>query len=1425
MSPDRGCPSGRFFRNFVIKYHTMKFLRVGITLLILLFCARLTVHGQVTVAGAAAATPNGVFANLGAAFTAINATNQAGLNISITVTANVVEPAGAVLLQNAGPWATLVIQPAGTVTVSGAVASALIDLNGADNVTINGINAGGNQLTIDNTSASNLASTIRLVNDAQNNLITNCTIKGASTGVPTTAGDGAVIFLAGSGVTGALGNDNNTISNNDITASNTIPFVIIKGYGATGASNSNINISSNRIHDFFSTVNSHCRGVFVASGNTAWTISSNRIYQTADRVWVGSGNNVYSCIEIQNNIAGNGSNFQITNNILGFRDAAGTGYSVLKHGGTSATNIASNIHVIIFNATSSVNNIISGNIIGGFDLTSSRATATANENIFIGIFIRTGTVSVTSNTIGSSTVSNSILIRSTATTAPSPVPAAGIYVRGVNPVTVISNSIGGFTFSFQAPGTAGSDRISFAAILSDNTNQTIIRNNYIGGTNALNITMPYLNARVVGIQCNGGTGGGISKVTGNKIQNLAHTGVRTAFSGQNSNVVGILLTPGNVNDSIARDTIFQLTSNATTASGNKSIVGIYCDAPAGGAGIAINKNYIHSLTTPGGPGYITGITLTSGKTRITNNMIAVGAGQTGADIIYGIDQNLATTVDAYFNTIKVSGTSSGIVTAAYRTNCSASFPGVVTLRNNIIYNDRIGISYGYQISTSTTYTGDHNLIYGTRFGFYQGVAYLLQANWFAITGQEPVTSSINSTVTFISATNLHTNDLIVRGAGIAITGITDDIDDFVRGTCIDIGADEFDPATIPGTDYTWVGGVSDLWCEPCNWDRETVPLPANNVTIKDKCLHFPFLQTGCGNQQVNDLTILRNISPAYSGKIDLGTFTLAVTGNVNIEGTCSCTGTTGAAVVTEGLLDIISTTSQQTLDIKSSNGSYPGYLCKLRINKTAPGAIAGVNHEAILKGNLNIEYQFDIANGVLLSMNGATYDADEFTANNFKTINIFNSDPASVSRQTIGAQNTHNGFFMGRLNRNIASGISPGEYLFPLGFRATGGSGVVGDYQYTPALLSFNNVTTSGYVAGTYLNNNSNGTVDGVNIGFTGHGCFNALEIDDQGGNTAVSCSAKEIDMMAQQYWDFSEGTAPASDGSPTVVPGALGAVDFDIQCSGDVYALTALDGLAGSELRLMNRTNVTIPGNAGQGPWVSTIGTHSGAAISANTGISMYSNAALQGARRNAVTQFGGFGASGNGDSPLPVELLFFDAQKQKNGGVLCNWATASEINSDYFIVEAAISTDKDGIPSFKQIGKVRAAGFSNNTLNYEFADFTHYKGLVYFRLTQVDNDGSSKQSGVVALRFDGHSTGFLSVTPNPAGQNTVLTAYISGETKIDITITNAEGKTISSFSKIVNEGLQSIRLFEDHLPAGGLYFVKATDGETIYTAKLVVL
>src|ERR1044071_3932417 len=126
----------------------------------------------------------GSYPTLKGAFDAINAgTHTGALTVSIINDTN--ETASAVLNASgsgASSYTSIVINSSGTRTVSGTIAGHLIDLNGAQNVTIDG-NTGGNSLTIDNTSNTAATSTIRFRADASNDVVTNCTIKGAGPGI------------------------------------------------------------------------------------------------------------------------------------------------------------------------------------------------------------------------------------------------------------------------------------------------------------------------------------------------------------------------------------------------------------------------------------------------------------------------------------------------------------------------------------------------------------------------------------------------------------------------------------------------------------------------------------------------------------------------------------------------------------------------------------------------------------------------------------------------------------------------------------------------------------------------------------------------------------------------------------------------------------------------------------------------------------------------------------------------------------------------------------------------------------------------------------------------------------------------------------------------------------------------------------------
>ena len=98
---------------------------------------------------------------------------------------------------------------------------------------------------------------------------------------------------------------------------------------------------------------------------------------------------------------------------------------------------------------------------------------------------------------------------------------------------------------------------------------------------------------------------------------------------------------------------------------------------------------------------------------------------------------------------------------------------------------------------------------------------------------------------------------------------------------------------------------------------------------------------------------------------------------------------------------------------------------------------------------------------------------------------------------------------------------------------------------------------------------------------------------------------------------------------------------------------------------------------------------------------------------------------------TPLPVELTTFTGTDQA-GKVALKWTTASERSSDYFQVERATA---DAPERFQAIGKVAAAGSSSKPLAYSFVD-ARPSALSYYRLRQVDKDGTSAYSPVIAVK-----------------------------------------------------------------------------------------
>ncbi len=144
---------------------------------------------------------------------------------------------------------------------------------------------------------------------------------------------------------------------------------------------------------------------------------------------------------------------------------------------------------------------------------------------------------------------------------------------------------------------------------------------------------------------------------------------------------------------------------------------------------------------------------------------------------------------------------------------------------------------------------------------------------------------------------------------------------------------------------------------------------------------------------------------------------------------------------------------------------------------------------------------------------------------------------------------------------------------------------------------------------------------------------------------------------------------------------------------------------------------------------------------------------------------------------TPLPVELLFFNAQPE-GSAVLCNWSTASEQNNDFFTVERSRNGEY-----FEPIGEVDGAGNAQQALNYSFLDRTPYDGLSYYRLRQTDFDGTKRLSQVVPVLFAAEHPAPLIAWPNPC---TTVIHLIGADASASITVMDATGRTVIPSTRV---------------------------------------
>jgi trimeric autotransporter adhesin len=189
------------------------------------------------------------------------------------------------------------------------------------------------------------------------------------------------------------------------------------------------------------------------------------------------------------------------------------------------------------------------------------------------------------------------------------------------------------------------------------------------------------------------------------------------------------------------------------------------------------------------------------------------------------------------------------------------------------------------------------------------------------------------------------------------------------------------------------------------------------------------------------------------------------------------------------------------------------------------------------------------------------------------------------------------------------------------------------------------------------------------------------------------------------------------------------------------------------------------------------------------------------------------------NRNSPLPVTLTSFTAQAAGQDARL-TWATAQELNNSHFVVERSLDGE-----TFEAVQQVQGQGTKATATTYAFTDVRAAARandkVLYYRLRQVDTDGTSALTGVQTVRFAVFAAKAAVVYPNPTAANTDATLDLSAVAAdtYQVTISDVAGRVVRTFSQQggTNQPLQVAQL------PGGSYLIQVKGTSQSFVTRLL--
>lgn len=169
---------------------------------------------------------------------------------------------------------------------------------------------------------------------------------------------------------------------------------------------------------------------------------------------------------------------------------------------------------------------------------------------------------------------------------------------------------------------------------------------------------------------------------------------------------------------------------------------------------------------------------------------------------------------------------------------------------------------------------------------------------------------------------------------------------------------------------------------------------------------------------------------------------------------------------------------------------------------------------------------------------------------------------------------------------------------------------------------------------------------------------------------------------------------------------------------------------------------------------------------------------------------------------SVLPVHFVNYTGSLKENKAVI-TWSTADEQNNDHFIIERSTNGS-----TYDSVGRVQASTMVG-TNNYSYTE-TNYNATTYYRIRQVDVNGSYTYSGVIILKNNSSSK---EMTVYPSVASTTIQYAIGSDAQANamVQVFDFSGRAMINSREVLNQGANLKALDVSHL-ATGAYILKVS-------------